>query len=141
MMNDPIHPRNVMSRRGLIRTGGLLMAGVTLGCALPGQEAPPPIIRLSPAEDFPPSLPSVAWTLKVAEPDATSRLNSARIAYVPQGEQMQYLATGEWASRSRPTSPVVGRRASSSNPRDCPKNTGPESYPRSSATPRKMRFC
>ena len=99
-MNDPIRSPYVMSRRGVIRTGGFLMAGLTLGCTLPGQEAPPPIIRLSPADDFSPSLPSVAWTLKVAEPDATSRLNSARIAYIPEGEQMQYLATGEWASRA-----------------------------------------
>ena len=94
------HLRGRFARRQVLQTGGFLIAGMTLGCTLPGQGAPPQIIRLSAAEDFPPNIPSVAWTLRVAEPNATSRLNSAKIAYVPQGEEMQYLSTGEWASRA-----------------------------------------
>lgn len=69
-------------------------------CSLPGERKAPRRVRLTPAEDFPPSMPSVAWTLMVNEPQATLSLNSAKVAYIGEKKQIEYLATAEWASRA-----------------------------------------
>jgi cholesterol transport system auxiliary component len=45
-------------------------------------------------------MPSVAWTLMVNEPTATLSLNSAKVAYIGEQKQIEYLATAEWASRA-----------------------------------------
>lgn len=70
------------------------------GCALPGGGEAPRRVRLSAAEDFPPNLPSVGWTLLVNEPTATLSLNSAKVAYIGEKKDIEYLATAEWASRA-----------------------------------------
>ncbi len=69
-------------------------------CSLPGGRKAPRRVRLTPAEEFPPSMPSVAWTLMVNEPQATLSLNSAKVAYIGEKKQIEYLATAEWASRA-----------------------------------------
>lgn len=83
--------------------GGLLLAvplAVLGGCSLPGGREAPRRVRLSAANDFPPNMPSVAWTLLVNEPSATLSLNSAKVAYIGDKKQIEYLATAEWASRA-----------------------------------------
>ncbi len=69
-------------------------------CSLPGERKAPRRVRLTPAEEFPPSMPSVAWTLVVNEPTATLSLNTANVAYIGEKKQIEYLATAEWASRA-----------------------------------------
>lgn len=69
-------------------------------CQVPGTGAPPRRIRLLAAKDFPPNLPSVAWTLLVKEPDATLALNTAKITYIRKNGDITYLSTGEWSSRA-----------------------------------------
>ncbi len=90
-----------MTRRSL---GGLMLSLPVLvlsGCgSLPGSGPAARRVRLNPAEDFPPSMPSVAWTLLVNEPSATLSLNSAKVAYIGPKNQIEYLATAEWASRA-----------------------------------------
>ncbi len=70
------------------------------GCQLPGAGAPPRRVRLRPATEFPPNLPSVAWTLLVREPSATQSLNTARIAVLNPNREVQFIANGQWASRA-----------------------------------------
>lgn len=83
--------------------GGLLLSVPALAlvaCSLPGGRKAPRRVRLTAAEDFPPNMPSVAWTLLVNEPQATLSLNSAKVAYIGEKKQIAYLATAEWASRA-----------------------------------------
>ncbi len=87
------------TRRDLLITCASLATILTAGCQVPGSGAPPRRIRLSPAEEFPPNLPSVAWTLLVQEPTTTLSLDTARIA-IGTADDIQYLTTGEWASRA-----------------------------------------
>ena len=86
------------------RAFGGLMISVSVvalaACSLPGERKAPRRVRLTPAQDFPPSMPSVAWTLMVNEPQATLSLNSAKVAYIGEKKQIEYLATAEWASRA-----------------------------------------
>jgi len=70
------------------------------GCQVPGSGTPPRRIRLSAVEDFPPNLPSVAWSLLVQEPEATLALNTAKITYISTNGDINYLSTGEWSSRA-----------------------------------------
>ena len=76
---------------------GLALAGCTF--KLPGSEKAGRRVRLKPAEDFPPNMPSVAWTLQVNEPTATLSLNTAKIA-IGELNDIKYVANGEWASRA-----------------------------------------
>ena len=87
------------SRRDFLVTGAVLVASSIAGCQLPGSGPAPRRIRLSPAEEFPPNVPSVAWSLLVQEPTTTLSLNTARIA-IGTADDIQYLTTGEWASRA-----------------------------------------
>lgn len=84
--------------------GGLLLSLPLLalgGCGgLPGSGPAARRVRLTAADDFPPRMPSVAWTLLVNEPTATLSLNSAKVAYIGDKKQIEYLATAEWASRA-----------------------------------------
>jgi cholesterol transport system auxiliary component len=70
------------------------------GCTLPGGGPPPRRIRLNPATQFPPNMPSVGWKLVVDEPSATQSINNARIAIFRTDGSIEYLSTGLWASRS-----------------------------------------
>ena len=88
-----------ISRRDVVVTGAALASLLTAGCQVPGSGPAPRRIRLSPADDFPPNIPSVAWTLLVQEPTTTLSLNTARIA-IGTADDIQYLTTGEWASRA-----------------------------------------
>ena len=87
------------SRRDVLIAGASAAIILTSGCQLPGSGTPPRRIRLSAAEEFPPNLPSVAWTLLVQEPTTTLSLNTAKIA-IGTADDIQYLTTGEWASRA-----------------------------------------
>jgi len=88
-----------LARRELLITCASLVTILTAGCQVPGSGTPPRRIRLSPAEEFPPNLPPVAWTLLVQEPTTTLSLDTARIA-IGTADDIQYLTTGEWASRA-----------------------------------------
>ncbi len=91
---------NPITRRAF---GGLAISvpvAALAACSLPGERKAPRRVRLTPAQDFPPSMPSVAWTLMVNEPQATLSLNSAKVAYIGEKKQIEYLATAEWASRA-----------------------------------------
>jgi len=87
------------SRRWFLVATSAAVGAVTAGCELPGSGPAPRRIRLSPAQEFPPGLPSVAWSLLVQEPTTTQSLNTARIA-IGTADDIQYLSTGEWASRA-----------------------------------------
>ena len=92
--------RNPITRRTF---GGLAISvpvAALAACSLPGERKAPRRVRLTPAQDFPPNMPSVAWTLMVNEPQATLSLNSAKVAYIGEKKQIEYLATAEWASRA-----------------------------------------
>jgi len=88
-----------LSRRDLLIAGASLATILIGGCQVPGSGPAPRRIRLSPAEEFPPNIPTVAWTLLVQEPTTTLSLNTARIA-IGTADDIQYLTTGEWASRA-----------------------------------------
>ncbi len=89
-----------ISRRGFVAAAAQAPILLSLGCSLPGSGPPPRRVRLSPAEEFPPNIPSVGWTLQVNEPTATLSLNTGRIAWIRTSKDVQFLATGEWASRA-----------------------------------------
>ena len=88
-----------LSRRAfaLAALGGVGV--LATGCSLPGRGEAPRRIRLDAATDFAPDLPSVGWVLLVREPTTTLSLDTARIA-IGTGSDIEYLATGEWASRA-----------------------------------------
>ncbi len=88
-----------ISRRSFNLLTACLPLALVAGCQLPGSGPAPRRVRLSPAEDFPPNLPAVAWSLIVNEPDATLSLNTAKIA-IGTREDVKYVANGEWASRA-----------------------------------------
>lgn len=100
MMSERAWKLDKVSRRHVVIAGGAVAIALIAGCQLPGSGTPPRRVRLAPAEDFPPNLPSVAWTLLVQEPDATLALNTARIAYFNLNGDIKYLSTGEWSSRA-----------------------------------------
>lgn len=87
-------------RRHVLGTGAAFAAALLSGCQVPGSGTPPRRIRLSAAQDFPPNLPSVAWTLQVQEPNTTLALNTAKIAFIGENGDINYLSTGEWSSRA-----------------------------------------
>ena len=89
-----------VARRDVLITGASVAVILISGCQVPGSGTPPRRIRLSGLEEFPPNLPSVAWTLLVQEPDATLALNTAKIAYIGMNGDINYLSTGEWSSRA-----------------------------------------
>ncbi len=86
-------------RRGFLRCTLAGFAVLLTGCKVPGTEKPPQRVRLSAATEFAPNMPSVGWVLRVQEPQTTLSLDTARVAYVALGGNIQYLATAEWASR------------------------------------------
>lgn len=89
----------MLARRDMLIMCASLATILTAGCQVPGSGEPPRRIRLSPAEEFPPNVPTVAWTLLVQEPTTTLSLDTARIA-IGTADDIQYLTTGEWASRA-----------------------------------------
>lgn len=89
----------MISRRTFNLLAALAPIAMAGGCELPGSGPAPRRIRLTVADDFPPNLPSVAWSLIVKEPSATLSLNTARIA-IGTREDVKYVANGEWASRA-----------------------------------------
>jgi cholesterol transport system auxiliary component len=100
MMSEPKTTSLTISRRRAVISGAAILGIALSGCQVPGGGTPPRRVRLSPADDFPPNLPSVAWTLQVQEPDTTLALNTAKIAYVSANGDINYLSTGEWTSRA-----------------------------------------
>ena len=92
-------PRRLARREILLAGAGLALLPA-FGCSLPGSGPAPRRVRLSPADDFPPNLPSVGWTLQVLEPTATISINTAKMAFVADGGDIEYLKTGVWASRA-----------------------------------------
>ncbi len=105
-MREPMIERNealradARPRRALLLGVLVWPALVLAGCALPGGGKAPRRVRLKAAQEFPPSMPTVAWTLLVNEPAATQSINTARIAFVSEDRDFQYLAQAEWASRA-----------------------------------------
>lgn len=99
MITSMMPKRSRMPRRLFIWSATSLSGLALIGCQLPGGGKAPRRIALTPAESFPPSLPSVAWTLQVNEPTATLSLNTAKIA-IGTRDDIKYVAGGEWASRA-----------------------------------------
>ena len=91
--------RNGLTRRSVVVSGSAFCLASLAGCQMPGSGPAPRRIRLDPAEDFPPNLPAVAWSLQVQEPTTTLSLNTARIGIGEAGD-IRYVAGGEWASRA-----------------------------------------
>jgi len=89
-----------LSRRRVLLGVACLPFATILGCTMPGDRKAPRRVRLSPAESFPPGVPSVGWTLKVDEPSATLALNTGKIAFTDGAHEIKYLSTGEWTSRA-----------------------------------------
>ncbi len=98
MQQSKITSRSI-SRRSFNLFTACLPLALAAGCELPGGGEPPRRVRLSAANEFPPNLPAVAWTLIVNEPDATLSLNTAKIG-IGTREDVKYLANGAWASRA-----------------------------------------
>ncbi len=99
-MMDNIDPkRNGLTRRSVVVSGSAFCLASLAACQLPGSGPAPRRIRLDPAEDFPPNLPTVAWSLQVDEPTTTLSLNTARIGIGEAGD-IKYVAGGQWASRA-----------------------------------------
>jgi cholesterol transport system auxiliary component len=91
------------SRRGLLRSGALLIAGGAIaGCSLPlpGQGPAPALYRLTPKSTFRPDLPEVDWQLVVETPVSNASLNSARIALQRSPVQVEYYANAGWVDRA-----------------------------------------
>lgn len=97
VMNDP--KRSGPTRRSVVVSGSAFCLLSLAGCQMPGSGPAPRRVRLSPADDFPPNLPAVAWSLQVQEPTTTLSLNTARIA-IGSAADIKYVAGGEWASRA-----------------------------------------
>ncbi len=91
--------RKGLTRRSVVVSGSAFCLASLAGCQLPGSGPAPRRIRLDPAEDFPPNLPTVAWSLQVDEPTTTLSLNTARIGIGEAGD-IKYVAGGQWASRA-----------------------------------------
>ncbi|MDJ0684655.1 MAG: ABC-type transport auxiliary lipoprotein family protein [Alphaproteobacteria bacterium] len=91
-------PRQLSKREVMALSGAGVLLGLT-GCSVPGSGPPARRVALSPTEDFPPNLPTVAWPLVVNEPAATLSLNTGRIA-IGERTDIQYLRNGEWSSRA-----------------------------------------
>lgn len=75
----------------------LLPAGCNL--QLPGQGPGPRQFRLTPKTTFAADLPRVGWGLAVAEPTADRTLDTARIALIKDGLQVEYYADVTWIDR------------------------------------------
>jgi cholesterol transport system auxiliary component len=58
------------------------------------------VFRLTPETSFEPGLPSVAWTLAVAEPDAERALDTDRLVLVRDGLEVDYYAGAVWSDRA-----------------------------------------
>jgi cholesterol transport system auxiliary component len=99
MMTKIDFKRNGPTRRSIVVTGSAFSLLFLAGCAVPGGGPAPRRIRLGPAEDFPPHIPAVGWSLLVQEPTTTLSLNTAKIA-IGSANDIKYLAGGEWASRA-----------------------------------------
>jgi len=100
MMSAGVTRSAAVCRRHALGAGAAFAAIVLSGCQVPGSGTPPRRVRLSAADDFPPNLPSVAWTLQVQEPDTTLALNTAKMTFVKVNGDINYLSTGEWSSRA-----------------------------------------
>src|SRR3954468_702811 len=92
------------TRRSLLRraagVAGAALAGPGCMPSLPGQGPGPSVFRLSPKTSFDPGLPSVAWALTVAEPDAERALDTNRLALVRDGLEVDYYAGAVWSDRA-----------------------------------------
>ncbi len=93
--------RTMMSRRSILRTAMTAPGLVILGaCALPGQGEAPRQFRLTPKSTFDADLPTVDWGLVVLKPEADRSVDTARIALMSGGTEMQYYANADWSDRA-----------------------------------------
>src|SRR5215471_20226176 len=74
----------------------VVMAVAVSGCAKLLTEAPKPLFRVTPARDFPPDLPRVSSQLLIDTPQASSGLDTSRIALSNSPIDLNYFADGEW---------------------------------------------
>jgi cholesterol transport system auxiliary component len=87
------------SRRELLRAGiGISVAAGLAACRLPGSAPPPREFRLTPKTTFD-ALPKVDWSLVVARPEASPAIDTARIAVVRTGLEIEYYADARWVDR------------------------------------------
>jgi len=90
-----------VTRRGLL-LGSLGLAPLIAGCSelIPGQGPPPALYRLTPKSTFAADLPTVAWQLVLAQPDADASLDTTRIALMTEPTRVEYYASSGWTDRA-----------------------------------------
>jgi cholesterol transport system auxiliary component len=87
------------SRRGLLLRAGLAFGVLATGaCQLPGSRPPPREFRVTPKTTFD-ELPKVDWSLVVARPESSPAIDTARIAVVRTGLEIEYYADARWVDR------------------------------------------
>jgi cholesterol transport system auxiliary component len=84
------------TRRAVL--AALLLGGCNL--QIPGQGPGPRQFRLTPKTTFPADLPKVGWALAVAEPVADRTIDTARIAIIESGLNVEYYADATWVDRA-----------------------------------------
>jgi cholesterol transport system auxiliary component len=94
-----------MSTIELRRRDAIVALTTTLGLggcipALPGLGPEPRTFRITPKYTFAEDLPSVSWSLAVAEPSAERTLDTNRIAVVTGGIAIDYVALAFWIDRA-----------------------------------------
>ena len=95
----------MMSTTSLQRRDAIAVLTTTLGLggcipAIPGLLAEPRTFRVTPKYTFPEDLPSVSWSLAVAEPSAERTLDTNRLAVVTGGIAVDYVALAFWIDRA-----------------------------------------
>lgn len=81
---------------------GLAAASALAGCipALPIGGPDPRTFRVTPKYTFADDLPTVTWSLAVAEPSAERTLDTNRLAVVTNGINVDYVALAFWIDRA-----------------------------------------
>jgi cholesterol transport system auxiliary component len=89
----PLRRRETIAALATLGLGGCIPA-------FPGAGPEPRTFRVTPKYTFAEDLPSVSWSLAVAEPSAERTLDTNRIAVVTGGISVDYVALAFWIDRA-----------------------------------------
>ena len=95
-MTNPLAPRRRDTLAGL--ASALALGGCIPAFPLGGPD--PRTFRVTPKYTFAEDLPSVSWSLAVAEPSAERTLDTNRLAVVTGGIAVDYVALAFWIDRA-----------------------------------------
>ena len=95
-MTNPLAPRRRDTLAGL--ASALALGGCIPAFPLGGPD--PRTFRVTPKYTFADDLPTVTWSLAVAEPSAERTLDTNRIAVVTNGTNVDYVALAFWIDRA-----------------------------------------